>query len=93
MLNYDHKRRKEKRMAYPFGEMPTLSQYLAWAASEGCEIKHGVDMVSGIGEKLILIGEQSLCIVDMPDGETLTPTTVNNFDRRLMLKSPFPSWQ
>lgn len=79
--------------AAPFGGHPTFGQYLAWAQSEGCEIKSGIAynrkkrahsvtiIVAPSGRRVVEIGVQV--------GDFLTPTGLSRLDRRLGIKSPY----
>ena len=80
-------------MSAPFGRHPTLIQYLNWAKTAGCTVKHGVGYADdGRPSRVILIEAPSgrwMAIAEMSDNEYLMPTTIARFDRRLNINSPF----
>lgn len=79
-------------MSAPFGNHPTLGQYLGWACGAGCSTKHGVTVgYQSVVRVLSPDGSRHLSIVGLNHDERLAPTTVARFDRRLGLKSPFSS--
>lgn len=80
-------------MAAPFGNHPTLTEYLMWAYSQGCRANSMVGQ--GDNGKMCtfqIIEAQDGRYVLTPDlsaNERLMPTMVGYLDRRLGLKSPF----
>jgi len=84
-------------MAFPFGGHPTLEQYLEWLRSEGFQYKTGYIVNPTSGKSLTVIqienseGEPLLPIPDIEMNERLAPSTVERFDERLGVKSPFAS--
>jgi hypothetical protein len=84
-------------MAAPFGNHPTLNDYLMWAYGQGCRAKS----VLGRGDDgkmctFQLIEAPSGRYVFTPDlkaSEHMVPTLVAYLDRRLGLDSPFSKVQ
>jgi hypothetical protein len=78
----------------PAGGHPTLAQYIAWAEQQGCQVSH----------RRVRNNGRSVCVTKFraPSGrgvlevgteltDYLVPTTVDRLDRRLGLRSPWPS--
>ena len=79
-------------MAFPFGNHPTLHEYIGWANQQGCTTKSGVMGVDGkmVTYHLIVAPNGRHLIVSGPSmSERLLPRTVAYYDRRLGLDSPF----
>lgn len=81
--------------AAPFGGHPTLVEYLRWAEGQGCTVQTGYTTTT---DGALIPSTR----IEAPNGgwvvevgteqwEYLPPTTVGRFDRRLGIKSPFPS--
>lgn len=79
----------------PFGQSPTLCEYMDWAKTQGCTVKSGYGALGKKTQLLTLIenadGSRHVQIVGTKQTERLVPTVVANYDRRLGLKSPFPA--
>jgi hypothetical protein len=82
--------------AAPFGQHPTFGEYLQWAQNvEKCTVH--------VLRRSTLDGNlETRTMIEAPSGryaiergteqnDRLSPTTVGRLDRRLGLKSPFPS--
>ena len=79
-------------MAQPFGNHPTLGEYLAWAREQGCSVQWGVNPATGQSVTRIVSPDGKRWVIaesGMPQSERLLPTTIARFDRRLGLKSPW----
>ena len=79
----------------PFGQHPTVSEYVEWAKKEcGCTVKQGI---ANNGSGTV----STVWLISAPDGkfvsivatwdERLITTKVAQLDRRLGFDSPFPS--
>lgn len=83
-------------MSYPFGHQPKLSEYLKWATEQGCEIKYGVIAKDGGACNMTLIispdGKRFVNIGGEQQGNWLSPTYLHYIERRLGIKSDWPSW-
>ena len=82
-------------MAYPFGGHPTLEMFIEYAKGNGCIVtsigrisKNGVPYTA-----LVIENTQGgyLTIADPDMSERLTPHMISQYQRRLGLKTPFPS--
>ena len=82
-------------MSFPFGGHPRLSEYLHWAATEhGCTNSSGFTKIDGRMDTFVLIENPANAkhvYAYEAFTEFLTPSTVSYLDRRLGIKSPFPS--
>lgn len=83
-------------MSAPFGQAPTFVEYQAWACNEKkCKITSGyMHGPGGMFSTITMTNPQSgkwVVAVDIRNDERLTPSQVAYFDRRLGLKSDFPS--
>ena len=78
-------------MSAPFGGHPTLGEYLDWAYRFAeCTVQTG--FINGRPcKKIVAPSGRWVTIVDKHERERLAPTTVDYFDRRLGIKSPFAS--
>lgn len=81
-------------MTVPVGGHPTLAQYIDWARSQGCQVSHRT--VKGKGRtvrvtKFIAPSGRGMIETGTELDDYLVPTTVDRLDRRLGLKSPWPS--
>ena len=77
-------------MSAPFGPSPKLREFIEWAREDGgCSIREGT-----YGKKSLIRIEapdgRYVNIVGLGDGETLSHSTVANFERRLGVDLPFP---
>lgn len=76
-------------MAFPFGST-SLGAYLAWARAAGCECQTGYSNITGlVFWKITAPSGAHVYIVDVQQNERLTSSTLNYYDRRLGLTSPF----
>lgn len=76
-------------MSFPFGST-SLGAYLAWAKGAGCDCQTGYGGLHGlVFWKITAPNGRHVYIVDMQQDERLTSSTLNYFDRRLGMKSPF----
>ena len=82
-------------MSFPFREHPTLNEYLRHAEKLGCEVRSGVttdpDGRPCSAIHVVAPNGKHVVIVDMLESERLAPATVAHFDRRLDMKSVYPS--
>ena len=80
-------------MSQPFGNHPTLAQYLNWAREQGCTVQSGYqtdEHGQPIGIiRVVASGGRWLILPDLGKDEYLVPTTIARFDRRLGMRSPF----
>jgi hypothetical protein len=77
-------------MAFPFGELPTLADYIAWARSTGCIVDSGVDSKQSIlVTRITAPSGKSVVEAGTLLSDRLTPTTIGRLDRRLGLSSPW----
>lgn len=80
-------------MAAPFGNHPTLNEYLMWAYSLGCRAKsvlgHGDDGKMCTFQLITAPSGRYVFTPDLKASERLVPTMVAHLDRRLGLDSPF----
>ena len=81
-------------MSFPFGGHPKLKEYIHWAEQEGCRTDYGVRAgPDGAPTEIIKITSPDstrwVIIAGTGLSETLVPTTVGRFDRRLGMNSPF----
>ena len=80
-------------MAYPFGQAPTLLEYIGWCNQQGCTTHSAIDNEDGkmiTVQRLEARSGRHLIISGIAMTERLLPSQVANFDRRLGLDSPFP---
>lgn len=78
----------------PVGGQPTLGEYLDWARKQGCQVDQRVVRLGGHAirvTKIIAPSGRGVIESGTQDDEYLVPTSVDRLDRRLGLKSPFPS--
>jgi hypothetical protein len=77
-------------MAFPFGEHPTLADYIAWAQSMRCTVESGVDTKQSIlVTKITAPSGKSVIEAGTLLTDRLAPTTIGRLDRRLGLVSPW----
>lgn len=80
-------------MAAPFGNHPTLLDYIAWCNSQGCTTKSCLQIEGGTSVTVQLLetrdGSRHVVVSGISNNERLVPTMVAYFDRRLELNSPF----
>jgi len=74
-------------MAVPFGNHPTLGQYLAWIAECGGASQSGY--ARGQNYTKITTSEGRHAVVGIDQNERLVPTMVSFLDRRLNVTSPW----
>jgi hypothetical protein len=80
--------------AAPFGGHPTLVEYLRWVKGEGCTTLTGyIATADGALPWTRIEAPNGSWVVEVgtEQWEFLSPTTVGRLDRRLGIKSPFPS--
>ena len=79
-------------MAYPFGQSPTLKEYIGWCNQQGCTTRSGVK--NTINRLIQLHTLESKAgrhvVIPMDMTERLIPRMVAYLDRRLGLDLPFP---
>ena len=76
-------------MAFPFGST-SLGSYLMWAQSVGCTCENGYGGMHGsVFWKITAPSGKHLVIVGVQQNERLTSYSINYYDRRLGLQSPF----
>jgi hypothetical protein len=85
-------------MAFPFGPLPTLNEFVAVAKSMGCDLIHVTGVLGPDGQAI-----DSRCLVGPPparipyplpgirDDEHLTPGLIGSIERTLGIKTGFPS--
>ena len=81
-------------MSFPFGPHPTVEQFIEFAQSVGCAVSTAFQQEDGPPIQVIEISNPNngrVCIVDMDLKERLAPSMVTYFQRRLGIKSGFPS--
>ncbi len=80
-------------MAFPFGDSPTLGQYVNWAEGVGCTVRSGFSTDKRGGMHTVTRIEtpngRHVLVVGVEQTEFMVPTQVGYCDRRLGLKSPF----
>ncbi len=80
-------------MSVPFVKLPTLGEYLAWAATAGCAVTRGLWTDHNlIPHKTITIDGPNggyVPLVDPDESERLAPSEIARFDRRLGIASSF----
>jgi hypothetical protein len=79
-------------MAAPFGNHPTLFEYIAWCNSQGCTTQSGMvyDGETTVTSQILKAPNGRHVIVSgIAMGERLLPTQVAYLDRRLGLVSPY----
>lgn len=80
-------------MAFPFGILPTLHEYIGWANQQGCTTTSGVTMIEGkmiTYQLLTAPSGRHVFVSGVGMQERLQPRMVAHYDRRLGLESPFP---
>ena len=82
-------------MSFPFSEQPRLNEYLRNAEKLGCTVRSGVttdpDGRPCSAIYVLAPNGKHVVIVDMLESERLAPATVAYYDRRLDMKSVYPS--
>ena len=81
-------------MAYPFGGLPTLAQYMHWIRECGGNCQSGVSKVGGQMHTLTKIQADNgnvAIVTGVKQTERLVPSMIGYLDRRLGVKSPWPS--
>lgn len=80
-------------MSNPFGQAPTLNDYLAWANLQGCEVATGYRLTKAGPVSMVKVtplkGGRPVHIVDLPGTTRLPPSIIGGYDRRLGVKSPW----
>jgi hypothetical protein len=79
-------------MAAPFGNHPTLFEYIAWCNQQGCTTRSILAKGEGGFSTLQIIQAQTgrhVIASGIAMTERLVPSQVAYFDRRLGLDSPF----
>ncbi len=76
-------------MAYPFGNHPTLGEYIVWAQEQGCQSLSGYTKGYDTSTTIRAPNGRRVIVADMQQDEKLTPTKVGYLDKRLGLDSPF----
>ena len=83
-------------MALPFGNIPTVAEYLNWAREQGCTINTGFRVITGDlsreAIRIIAPSGQRVIFYVHNQKERLLPTQIDYLDRRLGLDSPWESW-
>lgn len=80
-------------MSHPFGQAPTLIEYIGWCNQQGCTTKSAVDAEDGTMVTVQILESKSgrhVVVSGIAMTERLLPSQIANFDRRLGLDSPFP---
>jgi hypothetical protein len=81
--------------ADPVGHCPTLGDYLRWARGFGCAVQTGFVRINSalVTTTRIQSPDGSRSVLDIGTEQTdyLAPSMVGRFDRRLGVRSPFPS--
>lgn len=82
-------------MAFPFGQLPTLQQFVHAAVAQGCRLLNipGITGPSGgigIYRALVSPGGNPVPLPDIADDERLTPTMVGGLHRGLGIDTGFP---
>ncbi len=71
----------------------TVGDYMAWIKSTGGRCRTGVGQDDAIGmvpvTKIIAVSGRHVIFPGADPDEVLSPSTIENFDRRLMVISPF----
>lgn len=82
-------------MAGPFGKLPRFVEYLRWAAEQGCTWQSGYaqsnDGFQEITTRIIAPDGRWYLDIGTNQFDLLVPSTIARMDRRLGIKSPFPS--
>ena len=85
-------------MAFPYGQLPTLRQFIDVAKSRGCQMTHVPGVIGPDGHAI-----DSRCLVGPPptyipyplpgikDDEPLTPSLIGSIERTLGIQTGFPS--
>ncbi len=78
-------------MAYPFGHAPRLRRVLQRLDELGCSWSIKPD---ANGDYIVVLAPNGnrLVIVDPDMEETVLPTTLENYERRLGVRTGYPSW-
>lgn len=79
----------------PDRAVTTLAEYMYWLRQQGGHCKNGIstDEIVGMTPVIKLVAPSGRYVIHSGDNqlETLSPLTVEYFDRRLQLLSPFRS--
>ena len=83
-------------MSAPFGNHPTLGEFIAWAQTQGCFSQSGyATATDGSVERLTKItradGKRWVIQVGLAQTDILNPTELARLERRLSMKSPWDS--
>jgi hypothetical protein len=81
-------------MTVPVRGDPTRAQYIDWARKQGCQVSQRTVRSGGRSmrvTKFIAPSGQGVIETGTELDEYLVPTTIDRLDRRLGLKSPWPS--
>jgi hypothetical protein len=84
-------------MAFPFGQLPTLREFLDAAIAQGCQVVEVLGVVGPQGPiaARCLIGPPGNRIPyplpGMADDERMTPTLIGSIERTLGISTGFPS--
>ena len=84
-------------MASPFGNHPTVAEYLHWAIDTiGCTVNTGFSMIEGQSSRTVIRivspTGQRVILMDLEQSDRLLPTDIDYIDRRLGVDSPWDSW-
>ena len=77
-------------MSLPFGPCCKLSEYLAWALTQKCEVKHGIAPKFEPLVKIIAPSGRWAIVYNKKPSDSLPHRYVATLDRNLGLESPFP---
>lgn len=84
-------------MAFPFGQLPTLREFLEAAVAHGCEVIRvpGIIGPNGPIDARCLVGPPPSRIPyplpSIEDDDRLTPTLIGSIERTLGISTGFPS--
>jgi len=88
----------ETKMAFPFGQLPTLRQFLDTAIALGCELLTVPGITDADGKPIAarcLLGPAPMRIPYplplMRDSQRITPSLVGSIERTLHITTGFPS--
>jgi len=80
-------------MSFPFGQFPTLYEYVGWCNQQGCTTRSAMVVEDGTVVTVHVLRAKSdryVVVSGVAMQERLLPSQIANFDRRLGLDSPFP---
>ena len=81
-------------MSFPFGQFPTLREYVGWSNQQGCSTGSFLVHEDGICVTVQVLRNQKngkhVLVSGIGMTERLLPSQIANYDRRLGLDSPFP---